>query len=273
MSMKLKARLGVAFKIIVGLFYTTPIWLAFIFSIHPNEDFTRTPLHIIPNSATFENFVMVFQDLPFLTYYKNTFVMLIICIPCQIILSCLAAYAFTYYSFKGRNLLFTIYLAAMMIPGEVTLVVNYATIVKMNLLNTYAGICITSLVGVGSIFMLRQNMLSIPKELFEAAVMDGCGKVRYLFKVVIPLSKSIITAMTITSFIGIYNAYLWPLMISTKDEYHTLQVGMAQLITETGGRYGMVMAGAVISMIIPMVAFFFGQKYIIQGMAAGAVKS
>ena len=273
MSMKLKSNLAVAFKILLGIVYTIPIWLAFIFSIHPNADFTQTPLRLLPDAATLENFVLVFKDLPFLTYYKNTLIMLLITLPSQIILSCLAAYAFTYFSFKGRDLLFTIYLAAMMIPGEVTLVVNYATIVKMNMLNTYMGICITGLVGVGSIFMLRQNMLSIPKELFEAAVMDGCGKVRYLFKVVIPLSKSIITAMTITSFIGTYNAYLWPLMVSTKDEYHTLQVGMAQLIGETGGRYGIVMAGAVISMIVPMIAFIFGQKYIIQGMAAGAVKS
>ena len=271
--MKFKTNMAVMFKILIGLIYTVPIWLAFVFSIHPNVDFTKSPLHLLPEKATFENFILVFQDLPFLTYYKNTIIMLLICIPCQIILSCLAAYAFTYYSFKGRDLLFTIYLAAMMIPGEVTLVVNYATIVKLNLLNTYIGICITSLVGVGSIFMLRQNMLAIPKELFEAAAMDGCGKVKYLFKVVVPLSKSIITAMTITSFIAIYNAYLWPLMVSTKDEYHTLQVGMAQLIGETGGRFGIVMAGAVVSMIIPMIAFFFGQKYIIQGMAAGAVKS
>lgn len=273
MGIKLKSKLGVAFKILLGIVYTIPIWLAFVFSIHPNADFTKTPLHIIPNAPTLENFVLVFQDLPFLSYYKNTLVMLAICIPCQIVLSCLAAYAFTYYSFKFRDTLFMIYLTAMMIPGEVTLVVNYATIVKLDLLNSYIGICITSLVGVGSIFMLRQNMLSIPKELFEAAVMDGCGKVRYLFKVVIPLSTSVITAMVISSFIGIYNAYLWPLMVSTKDEYHTLQVGMAQLINETGGRYGIVMAGAVVSMFIPMLVFFFGQKYIIQGMAAGAVKS
>lgn len=123
--------------------------------------------------------------------------------------------------------------------------------------------------------MLRQCMMTLPKELWEAAKMDGCGKIRYLFKCVFPLSKSTISALAINSFIAIYGAYLWPLMVTRSNEMQTIQMGMVSLMSgmEMGNRYGIVLAGAVVSMIIPISAFIFGQDYIVEGMTAGAVKS
>lgn len=273
MSLKSKKNLGMLAKIAIGLFYTIPIWIAFIFSIHPNKDFYQIPISIIPKTPTLENFIEVFREVPFLDYYKNTLIMLVICIPCQLVLSCLSAYAFTYFSFPFRDTLFAIYLTAMMIPGEVTFVVNYTTVINAGLINTYLGLCVTSLCGVGSIFLLRQNMLSIPKELWEAAMIDGCGKVKYLFKVVIPLSKSVLSAMTITSFISVYNSYLWPLMVTTEKRFHPLQVGVAALTQENGNKYGLTLAGVTICMVIPMIVFVFGQEKIVSGMTAGAVKN
>lgn len=273
MNMNMKKKMAFLLKLLVGLIYILPVFIALVYSIHPNIDFARGNLGIFPEKATFENYIYIFKNVPALNYFKNTLIMIIICIPCQMLLNTIAAYAFSYYEFPCKNLLFTVFLTSMMIPGEVTLIANYVTVQQMGLMNTYLGMTITSLTGIGGIFMLRQNMLSLPKELWEAAKMDGCGRIKYMFKVVFPLSKSILSALSITSFIGIYGAYLWPLLITTTNEKHTIQIGMANLMTGTGSQYGYVLAGAVVCMIIPVAAFIIGQDYIVQGMTAGAVKS
>lgn len=273
MNMTVKKRVALTLKILVGLVYILPVFIAVIYSIHPNIDFTRTEMSLFPEKATLENYIYIFENVPALSYFKNTLIMILICIPCQMLLNTIAAYAFSYYEFPCKNLLFTVFLVSMMIPGEVTTIANYITIQQLGLINTYLGLTITSLTGVGGIFMLRQNMLSLPKELWEAAKMDGCGRIKYMFKVVFPLSKSIISALSINSFIGVYGAYMWPLLVTTTNDMHTVQLGMAQLMSGTGSQYGYVLAGAVVCMIIPVTAFIFGQDYIVKGMTAGAVKS
>lgn len=121
--------------------------------------------------------------------------------------------------------------------------------------------------------MLRQNMKSLPKELWEAAKVDGCKEMKYFFKVVLPLSTPVISSMAINSFIGIYNAYFWPMLVTTEDKMRTVQIGMSTLMLSDSLRYGEVLAGAVLCMIIPTIVFLIGQDYIIKGMTAGAVKS
>lgn len=273
MNMKNKKYTALVLKVLVGLLYVLPILVAVIYSIHPNTDFTKGQLTLFPDKPTLENYIYIFKNVPTLNYFKNTLIMLLICIPCQMLLNTIAAYSFAYIEYPFKNLIFTLFLTSMMIPGEVTIIANYITVQNLGLVNTYLGMSITSLTGVGGIFMLRQNMLSIPKELWEAAKMDGCGKLRYLFKVVYPLSKSIISALAITSFIGVYGAYLWPVLVTTTNDMHTVQTGMANLMTGNGMNYGYVLAGAVVCMIIPLAAFIIGQDHIVEGMTAGAVKS
>lgn len=273
MGIKAKQRVGTSFKILFGLIWILPIFLALIFSFYPNISFMKIPLSVTTDTVTIENYIYIFQNVPIIRYLTNTMIMILICIPCQVILSSSAAYAFSFLNFPMKETLFSIMLAGMMIPGEVTLVANYMTVQKLGLIDTYLGMVVTSLAGAGSIFMLRQSMLSIPKELSEAALMDGCGKFRFYVKFALPLSKSILSAMMITSFIGTYNAYFWPLLVTTKDEFRPIQLGMAQLVSDAYSRYGFVLAGAFVSMLIPVVMFFFGQDKIVEGMTAGAVKS
>lgn len=275
MGIKATKKLSLIGKILVGLLYIIPVIMGIIFSFHPNSEFARGTLKLLTDEPTLDNYKYIFgaNNFPVLTYLKNTAIMVVICIPCQMILNTVAAYAFSYFEFPFKNLIFTIFLTSMMIPGEVTIISNYITVQQMGLVNTYLGMTITNLTGVGGIFMLRQSMMSLPKELWEAAKMDGCGKLKYLFKCVFPLSKSVISALAINSFIGIYGAYLWPLMVTRSNDMQTIQMGMANLIGGTGSRYGIVLAGAVVSMVIPMAAFVIGQDYIVEGMTAGAVKS
>lgn len=273
MSRKNKARIGLAAKILLGLVYAIPIFMCILFSIQPNSEINTIPNHFIAENPTLENYVYVLENIPIWQYMKNTFIMIIIEVPVQIIIASISAFVFSFYDFKGKNLLFTIYLTTMMVPGETTLVAKYMMIRDMGLMNTYLGLTIVSLVGAGSIFMLRQNMKSLPKELWEASVMDGCSELKYFWKVVLPLCKPLITSQAITSFIGTFNSYIWPMMISTKDKFYTIQVGMAQLIIEAGYGYGYVLAGAVLCMIIPLIIYIFAQRHIVAGMTAGAVKS
>lgn len=266
-------QLALAGKILVGCIFILPVFIAIAYSFHPNIDFAKGHLSVIPEHPTLENYIYIFENVPTLNYFKNTLIVVLIALPTQMILNTIAAYAFSFFDFPGKNALFTIFLTSMMIPADVTIIANYITVQKLGLINTHLGMACTSLTGVTGIFMLRQSMLALPKELWEAAKMDGSGKMRYLFRVVFPLCKPTISALAITSFIGIYSAYLWPMLVTTTNDKHTIQMGMAQLMTGTGSRYGYVLAGAVVSMIIPLIAFVIGQDHIVEGMTAGSVKS
>ena len=273
MSRKNKEKIGIALKILLGVAYAFPVIMCVLFSFQANTEINKAPLHLFTKNPTLENYRYVLENIPILTYLKNTVIIIVITVPCQLILSSVSAFAFTFFEFPLKNLLFTVYLTTMMIPGEVIVIANYMTIQNLGLMNTYAGLTLTSLVGAGSIFMLRQNMKSLPKELWEAAVLDGCSEMKYFWRVVLPLSRPILAAMGITSFVGSYNAYLWPLLATTKSEMYTIQIGMAQLMGEAAYGYGYVLAGAVLCMLVPMLTFFFAQDLIVKGMTAGAVKS
>lgn len=273
MRKKMVSFSGVFIRILTGLIYILPIILMLLFSVQTNSEIGTIPLKLITDNPTLDNYKYVLEHIPVFIYLKNTFVMILICVPCQLMLAAFGAYAFSFFEFPGKNLLFTVYLASMMIPGDVIIMSNYMTVQNLGLINTYLGMCVTSLVGVTGIFMLRQNMKSLPTELWEAARMDGCREMKYFFKVVLPLSKSVMAAMGINSVIAIYNAYFWPLLVTTEDKMRTVQLGMAKLMSADIMRYGDVLAGAVLTLMIPTVVFMFGQDYIVKGMTAGAVKS
>lgn len=273
MRMKTKANLAAIGKVLIGVLYIIPILMGLLFSFQTNKDILLPPLKFFTANPTIENYIYALQNIPIFMYLKNTFIVILICVPCQLITSSLCAFGFSFYDFKGKNLLFTIFLSAMMIPGEVTLISNFATVQNMGLYNTYGGLTILSLTNVGCMFMLRQHMNSIPHELWEAARMDGCKEMTYFAKVVLPLSVPILSAQGITAFISTYNSYFWPMMITNKDEMRTIQVGVAQLMQSASATYGYVLAAAILCMIIPIVAYVFGQEYIVKGMTAGAVKS
>lgn len=273
MKKNIKSNIGLLVKIIIGIFMIMPVIMAILFSFQSNLEINSVPLNLFTKNPTLENYKYVIENIPIFTYLKNTVVMLIICIPCQVILGSLAAYGFSFFDFPFKNALFTVFLAVMMIPGEVIIISNYTTVQNMGLMDTYMGMTITSLFNVSAMFMLRQHMLSMPKALHEAAKIDGCGDMKYLFSVVLPMSKSIIAAQVLNSFISIYNAYFWPLLVTQTDEMRTVQTGVAQLMLSGSNYYGWVLAGAVLSMIIPIIVYVLGLDKIVDGMTAGAVKS
>lgn len=271
MIQKRKENLLLLGKILVGVLYCMPVLLAILFSFYTNEDIGTIPLQFICKPS-FENYKYVFENVPVFTYLKNTVIMLIIIIPVQILFASLVAFAFSFFEFPLKRLLFTVFLMGMMIPAEVNIIANYTTIQNLNLMDNYLGMTVVSFVSISGMFMLRQHMLSLPPSLWEAAKIDGCKEMRYFFSFILPLSKSIIFAQVITSFISVYNSYLWPLMVTSTEDMRTVQTGIANLVRDMYWNPGGALAGAVICMLIPIVTYIFGTDQIVSGMTSGAVK-
>ena len=268
-----KQRRCVVLKTMLGICFMFPVLIAFLFSFLPNNKLLGLPtLQTFFDYFTFENYRWVFKNIPIFKYVTNSLEMCLIVIVFQSITACLAAYAFAFFKFKGKDVIFQIILIAMMVPGEVCIICNFLTVRDMGLVNTMMGLTIVSLVSCNSIFMMRQSYLSLPGELREATLMDGCGEVRYMFQFAIPLSIPTIASLAITTFISVFNAYLWPLLVSRSPEHYTVQIGMALLVDHEVPTYGRQLAGAVLCMIIPIIFFVIFQSYMVKGLTKGAVK-
>lgn len=275
-SRKKKTRqeiLEYVFRVLLGICFISPLAIGILFSFVPNEYLNSLPsLETIMQHFTLENYQHLFSTIPVLRYVSNSLTLCLIIISMQIIVSCLAAYAFSNFKFPGKDFFFNLILIAMMIPGQVTTITNYLTVNKWGLVNTYLGLCIPYFVGGTAIFMMRQFFLTLPKELKEASLLDGCGDMRFLFKIALPLAVPTIASLGIYIFIDIYNLYFWPMLVAQDASMFTVQIGMSMLVSSGSVEYGRVLAGAVISIIIPMIAFIIGESYLIKGMTAGAVK-
>ena len=268
-----KQRFGVAWKTVLGIFFMLPVLIAFFFSFLPNNKVLGLPaLETFFEFFTFENYQWVFKNIPILKYVTNSLQMCLIVIVAQSITACLAAYAFAFFKFKGKDTLFQIILIAMMVPGEVCTICNFLTVRDMGLVNSMLGLTIVSLTSCNFIFMMRQSYLSLPGEMREATMMDGCGEIRYMLQFAVPLSIPTIASLSITTFIGVFNSYLWPLLVSRSPEHYTVQIGMALLVDHETPTYGRQLAGAVLCMIIPIIFFVIFQSYMVKGLTKGAVK-
>ena len=268
-----KQRFGVAWKTVLGIFFMLPVLIAFFFSFLPNNKVLGLPaLETFFEFFTFENYQWVFKNIPILKYVTNSLQMCLIVIVAQSITACLAAYAFAFFKFKGKDTLFQIILIAMMVPGEVCTICNFLTVRDMGLVNSMLGLTIVSLTSCNFIFMMRQSYLSLPGEMREATMMDGCGEIRYMLQFAVPLSIPTIASLSITTFISVFNSYLWPLLVSRSPEHYTVQIGMALLVDHETPTYGRQLAGAVLCMIIPIIFFVIFQSYMVKGLTKGAVK-
>lgn len=260
-----------AIKILVALVLVFPVLIAIIVSLQSIDEVYKLPYSLSIENPSVEHFIYALQSMNLTNYLKNTFIQIIICVPCQIVTALLTAYAFSYFEFPFKKMLFTVIIASMMIPRETVTITIFKMVAGWKLIDTYAGLTIVGLVSVGAVFLFRQAMLSVPKSLWEAAIMDGCGEMRYFATILVPLCKSIIVAQTLLAVIGCYNDYLWPLLVTTKDTMRTIQTGIVYL---TGVSHpGRTMAAVLIVLIIPIIMFIFGIDRIMEGVTAGAVKN
>lgn len=261
-----------ALKVLIGLLFISPMIIGLLFSFQSDSQLGAAPLRLITENPTIENYIEVFRMVPLLHYLKNTAVVCVVAICAQIVFSSLAAYAFVYFDFPLKKQLWTLILMTMMVPGEVVVITNYVTAQNLHLINTYAGLFITSMISGTAIFMMRQYYMQLPKDFKEAAVLDGCGDIGFLFRVATPLSIPTISALAVYLFVHIYNAYFWPLLVTNKDTMRTIQIGISFLVTGDIISYGQILAGAMVAILPSVIAYIFGQDYIIKGMTAGGIK-
>ncbi len=220
----------------------------------------------------FQNYVDAWNAAPFARYYFNTVFVATVTTILNIIVGVMAAFAFSKLHFKGRNFLFMLFLATMMIPGEVLLVPNFITIVKFGWFNTYYALIVPWIASAFVIFLMRQNFMSVPDELFDAAKIDGASKWRFLWTILVPLSRPVIITGALLNFVGSWNAFLWVLIVTNTPSMRTLPVGLQNFSSNAGTMYNQLMAASTFSMLPIVILFLFAQKYFIQGIARSGLK-
>ena len=230
----------------------------------PNEAFLarRFPL----SQITLNNYAEVFRVLPFGRYFLNSVIVTVSVTVLQILISSLAAFAFARLRFRGREAIFLLYLATLMIPVQVTLIPNFLIIRNFGWYNTYLALIAPGLFSALSTFLLRQYYRGIPLDLDEAARMDGASSLRIWWQVIIPLSWPVMAALAIFTFQATWNDFLWPLIVTGSDEMRTIPIGLAYLVGQYSTAWNLLMAGSMLALLPVLVIYLLAQKTFVQGI-------
>lgn len=228
---------------------------------------------VLPSQLTFDNYAKVFHKLPLLRYLWNSLIVSFLVMMGQLITSSLAAYAFVFIPFRGRQLLFFVFISTMMIPWEATMIPNFLTVQSLGWIDSYFGLTVPFFAHVFSTFLLRQHFKTIPHELREASLIEGVNHFKFFYKVVLPISKVSLVTLGIYVFLTTWNMYLWPLLVTNNDDVRTVQIGLKKLQSqELATDWGVVMAGVVTVILPTLILLFLGQKQLRKGLMQGAIK-
>jgi len=262
-----------ALLIVMAVIMVFPLYQAIITSLQTEADVSNYPPKILPLSFRVENFNDALNLAPIPRYLFNSIVQSSLVMFSHLILASLAAYAFAFIDFKFKNFFFLLFLSTMMVPWEATIIQNYLFVTRdLGLKDTYLGLALPFLATAFGTFLVRQFFLSIPKDLRDAAVMDGCGHLRFLMTIAIPLARPALGTLAVFSFLQTYNQYLWPLLVTNKAEMRTVQIGLALMQDQERFLWNVVMAGVVMILVPTIALFIIGNRQLIRGLTAGAVK-
>lgn len=225
-------------------------------------------------SPTLENYVSAFTAVPLARYFLNTIVFTVVTTSIMLVVTVLAAFAFVRLNFRGKDLVFTLFLALMMIPSELVVITNYVTITELDLRNSFTGLILPSVTSVFYIYLLKENFAQIPDELYYAAKVDGTSDLRYLFKVMVPICRPTIVTVTILKVIECWNSYVWPRLITDDADYFLVSGGIQEIRENGFGRENIpAMMAAVVVISVPLIILFLiFRKKIMSGVARGGTK-
>jgi len=262
------------FLLTTGLIVSAPIFIAVFTSFKIPTDVTNYPPTLLPEVWTLENYTTALNSQPLVRYFINSVIQTGIIVFFQVLFSILAAYAFAILKFPGRNVMFYLILGSLMVPFQLTFIPNFVLVSRLGWANTYAGLTVPFLASAFGVFLLRQFFLSLPTELHDAARIDGASNWRYLWTVVVPLSRGSISAFTIFAFLSAWNQYLWPLIITNEVDMRTLQIGIRFFLfdQERGADWGAIMAAAVIALLPTLAIFVVAQQQLVRGIATTGLK-
>ena len=275
------ARKAALYALLTGMAIVVafPLLIALSYSLMPESEVHTFPPQVVPAHPSLENFQEIIDralrpnsPLPIFRYLLNSFVVSTAVVAGQLITASLAAFAFSFLAFRGKNFLFLVFLATFMVPWEATIIPNYITIRDLGWGDTYQALAVPFMATGFGTFLLRQSFLQLPRDLYDAAVDDGASKLRFLWSIVIPLSRPALGTLSVYSFLATWNMYFWPLLVTNQPAMRTVQVGIAQLKFDEVLRWGLVMAGVVIVVIPTIVLLVLGQRQLVRGLTAGAIK-
>ena len=271
-NLKIQKFLFYAVLLLMTAIYMGPFLFSLSISLNADQNVFDWPIKLLPDTWTLGNYQKVWEDLPFGQWLFNSVFITSIQTVANVFFSALAGFAFARLDFPGKDILFSILLASLMIPGIILLVPKFIILNEMHLINTYAGLTLPGLVSVVNIFLMKQFFETIPKDLEEAALIDGCSYFRIFWQIFLPISKPALAAVAIYTFQGSWNEFMWPVIVTTTSEMFTLPVGMAFLKNEFSVQWPLLMAGTILISLPTLMIFLVFQRYFVQGVASAGLK-
>lgn len=259
-----------ALLMVLAVIVLFPIYITVVNSLLNIDQIAKSKL--FPTSPEWHTYSDAWTEGHLGTYLKNSFIMTAMIVIGQLVTATLAAYAFAFLEFPLKRTLFVVFLATLMIPFEVTIITNLTTVVDLGIYDSYAGLAIPFLATGFGAFLLRQAFLGVPRDLQDAAALDGYGHLRFLARVAVPLARPTMAALAVFAFLASWNQYLWPLLVTRDDRLRTVQVGLKQLRNTNLESFNVTFAGAVLAVIPLAILLLLFQKQLVRGLTAGAVK-
>ena len=263
-----------AFLILMALIVLFPFYWMIISSLKTLEEYRMTVPTFWPQTIMFSNYAEAFTTANLGSLFQNTLFVGVVSTILSLVITVLCAFAFARLEFKGRDALFGLLLATMMIPGELFTITNYVTVAQLGWMNTFTVLIVPFLVSVFYIYLLKQNFLQIPNELYLAAKVDGTSDLKYLWKVMIPLALPTLISITILKMMGAWNSYIWPRLVANDDAHRLITNGLRNAFTDTTGdvNYPVQMAAVAIVSAPLFMVFIFLRKYIMAGVSRSGIK-
>lgn len=274
MNQKNNFRVAIKYFLLVifAIITVFPFYWMISSSLKSGFEVIQTPPTILPENVMWSNYSTAFSMAPFGRYFINTIIVTVLSIVSTVVISILSAFAFSHLEFKGRDLIFSIFIASMMIPGEVLIVNNFKTISNLGMIDTYTSLFIPYAASVLYIYMLREFFLTVPKPLYYAAKIDGAGDWKFLWKVLVPIAKPSIITISILVGINSWNAFLWPLLVTNNENMRVLATGLTAFQSDAGNQYELLMAASSIITVPIVGVYVFLHKKIMNGISLGGTK-
>lgn len=268
----IRSAVGILLMSVIAVFVAVPFVWMLSSSLKYNREIFTYPIQWIPNPMRWDNYLEVWNRIPFLTYYKNTIKLSVINTAGQLFTCSMAAYSFSRLRYSGRDQLFLAYLATMMVPWHAIMIPQFIIIKNLGAYGTHWALILLYLFNPFGVFLLRQFMMGIPMELSEAARIDGCSEFAIYSRVILPLCKPGLATLMVLTFTRVWNDYMGPLIYLEQDSVRTIQLGLASFRTQYSMEYGLVMAGTVCSLIPIVLIYIFAQEFIVDGVAFSGLK-
>ena len=261
-----------AVLIIGGLFMLLPFIWMILSSLKTMPEIMAIPPKWFPADPQWGNYAEAMVKAPFARYFLNSVIVTVGAVSLQTFLSIMMAYATSRFEFPGRNAIFAMFLGLMMVPYEMLLITNYVSMTRLQWLDTFYALIVPNAASVYYTYILRQNFLGMPDSYYYSARLDGAGSWKYLWRVMVPMSKSAIMTVVLLNAIGEWNSFMWPMIVTSSDALRTVQVGLITLNNETSSRYDLLMAAATVIITPLMTLFIVARKRIVSAFSRGGIK-